>query len=174
MKNELTNQHHCFSWRKMMKFLLTAIIAFFALVTWVLPQASTELTLRKYLFSPQLLRRHQHELKLTQEQREYIVREINAAQSEFTAMQWNLESEIRGLTRLVENRESEESAILEQLNSVLDLEKEIKRKQLLMAVRIRNKLSDEQLRILRDIRLRAAQEIRRRGSNPRPQRDELP
>lgn len=159
-----------------MRNSLVRVFVFFAFTFWGFPQANTDLTLRKYLFSPQLLRRHQHELRLTEDQRRYIVQQVNEAQSEFTSMQWNLESEIRNLTNKVENRDSEESTLLEQLDIVLDLEKEIKRKQLIMAVRIRNSLNEEQLRILRDLRARIEQEKRpsRRGANPNPNRDNIP
>ena len=143
---------------------------------WVFPQANPEQSLRKYLFSPQFLRRHQHELRLTEDQRHRIVKQINDAQTEFTSVQWDLESETSKLTNLVENRESEEAIILEQLEIVLNLEKEIKRKQLIMAVRIRNTLNEEQLRKLRDLKARSVRDLRlpRRGPNQNPKRNDIP
>ncbi|MFH1965973.1 MAG: hypothetical protein ABIJ42_10600 [Acidobacteriota bacterium] len=133
---------------------------FIGFTVWVFPQATPEQSLRKYMFSPEFLRRHQQELQLTEDQRQNIVKQISTAQIEFTSAQWNLGSETRKLSNLVENRESEEAIILEQLDIVLNLEKMIKRKQLIMAVRIRNILNEEQLRKLSDLRARSVKDPR--------------
>ena len=78
----------------------------------------------------------------------------NEIQAKFTPLQWGLEDEVRKLIDLVEHRASEEEAVLQQLNAVLDLEKEIKSQQLLLALRIRDTLNAEQLRKLQNIRAR--------------------
>jgi len=157
-----------------MEKTIIRIFVMLAFTAWVFPQSTAEQSLRRYLFSPQFLRRHQHELQMTKEQRTYIVQQINQAQSEFTPMQWRLEDEIRKLSNLVENRAADEAAIIEQLDTVLDLEKQIKRQQLLLAVRIRNKLSEDQLRKLRDLRMRSFSEPRPQRRNPNRNRDDLP
>lgn len=152
-----------------------SLVVIFLTTCWANAQGRTELPLRKYLFSPQILRNHQHELDLSDEQRQIIVQQINEAQAEFTSIQWNLDSEIRTLAELVEDRNSEESKILNQLDVVLDLEKEIKRKQLILGVRIRNVLNPEQLNKLQGIRARMEDDLRRRGGQgPRPNPNEFP
>jgi Spy/CpxP family protein refolding chaperone len=152
-----------------------SLVVIFLTASWANAQGRTELPLRKYLFSPQILRNHQHELDLSNEQRQIIVQQINEAQAEFTSIQWNLESEIRTLAELVEDRNSEESKILNQLDVVLDLENEIKRKQLILGVRIRNVLNPEQLNKLQGIRARMEDDLRRRGGQvPRPNPNEFP
>jgi Spy/CpxP family protein refolding chaperone len=79
------------------------------------------------------------------------------------------------LAELVEDRNSEESKILNQLDVVLDLENEIKRKQLILGVRIRNVLNPEQLNKLQGIRARMEDDLRRRGGQvPRPNPNEFP
>lgn len=143
-----------------MKKLIIGIFVVLSFTTWIYPQANADQGLRRYLFSPDLLRLHQRELELTQEQRRYIVQQINEIQAKFTPLQWGLEDEVRKLIDLVEHRTSEEAAVLQQLDVVLSLEKEIKSQQLLLAVRIRNTLSEEQLRKLRNIRARTAAEQR--------------
>jgi Spy/CpxP family protein refolding chaperone len=157
-----------------MRNLLFSLLVLSILTVGVFPQSGAEKSLRKYLFSPQLLRRHQHELQLTEEQRKSIVNEINEAQSQFTSMQWNLDNETRKLSQLVEDRQSDEASILKQLDVVLDLEKEIKRHQLILAVRIRNTLNEEQLRKLRNIRAQTLRNFRNSRIDPKPKRDDLP
>ena len=156
-----------------MKRLVIGIFVVLSLAVWVYPQTNAEQGLRRYLFSTQLLRRHQHELQLTQEQRRYIVQQINEIQSKFTPLQWRLDDEMRKLTNLVENRANEEDSVLRQLDVVLDIEKEIKSQQLLLAVRIRNTLNEDQLRKLRNIRARTRSE-QRPFQNPDPNANEIP
>jgi hypothetical protein len=163
-----------FDRRREMKKLIIGTFVVLSFATWIYPQASTEQGLRRFIFSPQLLRRHQHELQLTEDQRSYIVQQINQIQSEFTPLQWRLEDELRKLTNLVENRASSEESILRQLDVVLDLEKDIKSQQLLLAVRIRNTLNEEQLRKLQDIRARALPDQRLPRRNPDLNRNAVP
>lgn len=159
-----------------MKNSVIRAFIFIGFTVWAFPQANADQSLRKYLISPEFLRRHQHELQLTENQRQYIVKQISDAQTEFTSAKWNLESETKKLSNLVEKRESEEAIILEQLDIVLNLEKEIKRKQLIMAVRIKNTLNEEQLTKLRDLRARTVKDLRLplRRPNPDPRRDDIP
>jgi hypothetical protein len=156
--------------RKEMKKLLIGAFIVLSLVTWIYPQTNADQGLRRYIFSPQFLRRYQRELQLTEEQRRYIVQQINEIQSKFTPLQWRLEDEVRKLTDLIENRASEEGSILKQLDVVLDLEKDIKGQQLLLAVRIRNALNQEQVKKLRDLRARALndQRLPRRNADRDP------
>ncbi len=157
-----------------MKKLIIGIFVMLSFATWIYPQANADQGLRRYLFSPDLLRLHQRELQLTQEQRRYIVQQINEIQAKFTPLQWGLEDEVRKLIDLVEHRASEEEAVLQQLDVVLSLEKEIKSQQLLLAVRIRNTLSEEQLRKLRNIRARTAAEQRTAKRNADRNANKIP
>jgi len=143
-----------------MKKTIIGVFVVLAFATWIYPQTSAEQGLRRYLFSPDLLRKHQRELQITEDQRRQIVQEISEIQSKFTPLQWKLEDEMRKLIDLIENRADEEENILQQLHTILDLEKEIKSQQLLLALRIRNALNEDQLRKLRNIRARTALEQR--------------
>jgi Mg2+ and Co2+ transporter CorA len=156
----------------MKKIIIGAFVAL-SFASWAYPQENADQGLQRYLFSPELLRRYQHELELTEDQQRYIVQQINQIQSEFTPLQWRLGDEMRKLTDLVENRASEEANILQQLDVVLSLEKDIKSQQLLLAVRIRNTLNDEQLRKLRNIRARTLR-LQRALQNPDRGVNEIP
>lgn len=151
-----------------MKHLIIKSFILITVSTWAFPQVSTEQSLRRYLVSPDFIRRHQHELQLTEDQRQFIVQEINRTQSEFTEAKWKLQDEMVKLTDLVKSDEMEESVILEQLDVVLNLEKEIKRQQLRMAVRIKNTLSKEQLSRLQNLQAREARRARVTAPRPNP------
>jgi predicted ATP-dependent Lon-type protease len=156
----------------MMKNIIVKAFIFISLSVWAFPQTSAEQSLRRYLVSPDFLRRNQQELQLTEDQREFIVQEINRIQSEFTSAKWKLQDEIERLTSLIRTPGSEEPVILEQLDVVLNLEKEIKRTQLILAVRIKNTLNEKQLAKLRTLRSREARNSRipARKINPAPRR----
>ncbi len=149
-----------------MKKLIITTFLILSFAVWAFPQTDAEQSLRRYLVSPDFLRRNQQELQLTEKQRDFMVQEINRTQSEYTTAKWKLQDEIIKLSEMVKGQGIDEAAILEQLDIVLNLEKEIKRKQLLLAVRIKNTLTEEQLNKLDTLRLMEAR--RSRLSNPRP------
>ncbi len=132
---------------------------------WALGQRSQLGSLQQYFFPPELVMRNQQELELTKEQRDYIVNEIQQAQSEFTAMRWDVQNEAQRLKRLLEKRDLDEAELLAQFDTVLDLERNIKRTQLIVGVRIRSVLNDEQLKKLEQLKARAGERVRR---NRRP------
>ena len=149
----------------MKKSVITALVLMILMV-WAFPQSTAEQSLRRYLVSPDFLREHQGELDLTEDQRGFIIQEINRTQTEFNNTKWELQEEIGRLSDLIRGNQSGEEEILQQLDVVLDLEKEIKRLQLLLAVRIKNTLSEDQLATLRKIRAREA--IKKRIQNQPP------
>ena len=109
--------------------------------------------LQRHLFSAESIMRNQSELQLDKEQRSYMVEQIQETQSEFTSLQWELQDEVGRLSGLLENPEAPERDVLMQLDKVLDLEKAIKRSHLRLAVRMKNRLTEEQrvkLRASRD------------------------
>ena len=159
-----------------MKKLIISILILMGLAAWAFPQATAEQSLRRYLVSPDFLRRNQQELQLTENQRDFIIQEINRTQSEYTSAKWKLQDEIAKLSEMIKGKDNGEEIILAQLDAVLDLEKEIKRKQLLLAVRIKNTLNEEQLAKLRALRLKEARRTRLSNpkANPAPRQRQLP
>ena len=151
-----------------MKNTIIKAFIFISLSVWAFPQTSAEQSLRRYLVSPDFLRRNQQELQLTEDQREFIVQEINRTQSEYTTAKWKLQDEIVKLSDLIKDNDSKEEVVLAQLDTVLDLEKDIKRKQLILAVRIKNTLTEEQLGRLRTLKLRELRKSRLSNPNPNP------
>ncbi len=108
--------------------------------------------LQRHLFSAEAIMRNQSELGLDKEQRTYMVKQIQETQSEFTSLQWELQDEVGKLSGLLENAEAPERDVLMQLDKVLDLEKAIKRSHLRLAVRMKNRLTEDQRVKLRESR----------------------
>ncbi len=128
--------------------------------------------LRELLFPPDLVMRHQRELGLTAEQREYIMSQISEATRTFTEAQWDLHAQLEALTSMVREGTRPEADLVRQLDRVLDLERNIKRARFLLALRIRQNLTPEQLAKLEKLRPSAS----RRGSGGPmlPRRSERP
>ena len=127
-------------------------------------------SLQRYLFSPDLVMRNQDVLALTDEQREQLVQAVQEAQSAFTELNWNLQKEVQTLTTMFKESVTEEAGILEQFDAVLDLEREVKRTHLVLTLRMRNILDENQLATLDDLRRKRGKNLRERWSSLKKQR----
>jgi Spy/CpxP family protein refolding chaperone len=103
-------------------------------------------------FAPELVIQHQEAIGLNEEQKAYLKTEIRQAQLKFTELQWKLQDEMEKMVALVKQPHVEEQDALAQLEKVLAAEREIKRAQVTLLVRIKNKLTPEQQAKLREIR----------------------
>ncbi len=123
---------------------------------------------RGNLFPPELIMRNQKAIGLTDEQKTTIRGELLQAQTRFTELQWELQDQVESLVSLLKQEKVDEQQALAQLDKVLDVEREIKRAQIGLMVRIKNKLTPEQQAQLREIRGRGLLG-RRLPPGPRPQ-----
>jgi len=103
-------------------------------------------------FAPELVIQHQEAIGLSAEQKEYLKTEIRQAQLKFTELQWKLQDEMEKLVTLVKQPRVDEQQVLAQLERLLAAEREIKREQVTLLVRIKNKLTAEQQGKLLEIR----------------------
>jgi Spy/CpxP family protein refolding chaperone len=103
-------------------------------------------------FAPELVIQNQEAIGLNDEQKSYLKTEIRAAQLKFTELQWKLQDEMEKMIALVKQPRVEEKDAVAQLEKVLALEREIKRAQVTLLVRIKNKLTPEQQAKLAEIR----------------------
>ena len=69
--------------------------------------------LQSHLFSAESIMRNQRELGLDEEQRSYMVKQIQETQSEYTSLQWQLQDEVGRLSGLLENAETPERGCAE-------------------------------------------------------------
>jgi len=103
-------------------------------------------------FAPELVIQHQEAIGLSAEQKEYFKTEIRQAQLKFTELQWKLQDEMEKLVTLAKQPHVDEQQILAQLEKLLAAEREVKREQVTLLVRIKNKLTPEQHGKLSELR----------------------
>src|SRR5215472_7153037 len=103
-------------------------------------------------FAPELVIQHQEAIGLNAEQKDYFKAEIRQAQLKFTELQWKLQDEMEKLVALIKQPHVDEQQAIAQLERVLAAEREIKKEQVTLLVRIKNKLTAEQQSKLADLR----------------------
>jgi len=132
------------------------VIKRFALLLFALPlfaqQPPPDDPLARYLVPPDLIMAHSQELNLLEKQRAAIKAEVQKAQSKFIDLQWDMKEESEKMVRLLQQTPADEARILEQADKVMSMEREIKKTQLSLLIRIRNTLTAEQMAKLDEIR----------------------
>lgn len=104
------------------------------------------------LFPPELIMQNQKTIGLDNNQKAFIRVEITKAQGRFTELQWELQDAMETLTSLLKQDTVDEPQVLVQLDKVLNLERDIKRTQIALLLRLKNKLTPEQQGRLRTLR----------------------
>lgn len=102
----------------------------------------------EYLFPPELVMQHQARLRLTEQQRDAIVAEINKLQATAVQAQWRVGDESEKLAELLRRETVSEAEALAQAERLVAQETTVKRAQLSMLIRIRNVLTPEQREFL--------------------------
>ena len=112
------------------------------------PLGSIEAT----LFPPELVMENQGALGIDQAQREALTKEIDRGQSERLRLQWQLDAEKEKLVKLLDADKVDEARATEQAARVMDYENRIKSGHLAMLIRVKNLLTPDQQKKLRDLR----------------------
>lgn len=107
-------------------------------------------------FPPELVIQHQEAIGLSSEQKDAFKAEIRQAQLKFTELQWKLQDEMEKMLALVKQPHPDEQQVLAQLDKVLSAEREVKKEQITLLVRIKNKLTPEQQAKLAELRGKAS------------------
>lgn len=108
--------------------------------------------LSQFMFPPDLVMAHQQAIGLTDRQRAAIQSAAKDAQAKFVDLQFKMSGEVEKLQSLLNNTTVDESKVLDQIDRVLAGEREIKRAQLSLMIRIKNQLTEQQQTLLRKIR----------------------
>jgi len=103
-------------------------------------------------FPPELVMQHQSEIGLQDSQRAALTSAVQQAQSKFMDIQWKLSAEAEKMGRLLQGTQVDETQALEEVDRILALEREIKRGQISLMVRIKNTLTPAQQAKLAEIR----------------------
>jgi hypothetical protein len=108
------------------------------------------------LFAPELVMQNQQAIGLTEQQTTMLKQEMRQAQAQFTDLQWKLQGAVEKMQALVDQSRVDEKKVLAQLQEVLAAERDVKRTQITLLVRIKNLLSEAQQNQLRAIRAEIA------------------
>lgn len=133
------------------RFLCTCVLFFITAGT-ARGQQPDQDPIGQSFFAPELVIQHQEAIGLSAEQKDFFKAEIRQAQLKFTELQWKLQDEMEKLVSLVKQPRVDESQVLAQLDKVLAAEREVKKEQVTLLVRIKNKLTPEQQSKLADLR----------------------
>lgn len=96
------------------------------------------------LIRPDIVMAHQQELDLSDAQRNAIQSDVQQAQMQFTQLQWRLSAAVERLADILKQSRVDEGAALAQLDREQVFEREIKRAQLQLMIRVKNELTPEQ------------------------------
>ena len=105
------------------------------------------------MFPPDMILGHARDLNLTDEQKAFMRAEVQKATSTFQDLQWKLQDQAELLHETMKSTSVNEQQALAQLDKVLDIEREIKRLHIGLAVRLKNRLTPEQQEQLHKMRM---------------------
>jgi len=105
------------------------------------------------MFPPDMILGHARELNLTDEQKAFMRAEVQKATVTFQELQWKLQDQAELLHETMKSASVNEQQALAQLDRVLEIEREIKRLHIGLAVRLKNRLTPEQQDQLHKMRM---------------------
>ena len=144
-----------------MRRLFAVTVLAGALATGILqaqtPKAGDDPLARSF-FDPELVLKHAQELGLQPAQRTAIITAIKEAQGDVLDLQLQMAERAQELLKTVEAPRVDESAALAQVDKVLGLERDMKRKQMQLLIRIKNALTREQQDKLQEWKKNGARE----------------
>jgi Spy/CpxP family protein refolding chaperone len=136
----------------MKRLLILLCFAFVCVLSWGQGPQPSDDPISDQLFPPELVMQYGQEINLTADQSKAVRDEIHKAQAKFVDMQWDMQQEKEKLVLLLKARPIDESAVLAQVDRVLDREREIKKTQISLLVRIKNQLTAAQQNKLMELR----------------------
>jgi Spy/CpxP family protein refolding chaperone len=98
----------------------------------------------RYLYPPDRVMSHAMELGLDDAQKTSIKNEVQKAQHRFLDLQFEMQGESEKMIRLLQEKPVNEASVLAEVDRILGLEREIKKAQISLLVRIKNVLTPAQ------------------------------
>jgi Spy/CpxP family protein refolding chaperone len=111
-------------------------------------------------FAPELVMQHSRQIGLTDDQRNTITAAIQELQGKVVALQFRMLEEAQAALDVMEQPRVDESRAVQTVERVLELEQEVKINHVILLVRIKNVLTQEQQAMLRTLRDRARDSAR--------------
>ena len=121
------------------------------------PSSGGDDALGKVLLSPDLVMSNQQAIALSEAQRNGIQINMLATQAKLLDEQIKLQSEVEKLQQLLKVAAPDESKVLDEMDKVLGAERDIKRAQLSLMVKLKNSLTPQQQSQLETLRKQAPQ-----------------
>lgn len=131
------------------------------------------------MFPPDMILDHARQLNLTDEQKTFVRSEVQKAMATYQDLQWKLQDQMDVLHETMKSTSVNEQQALAQLDKVLDLEREMKRLHIGLAVRIKNRLTPEQqeqlnkMRMDHDMRMHGPGDMRMNRPDGNPGADQV-
>ncbi len=97
-----------------------------------------------YLFPPDRVMSHSLEIGLDDAQKAAIKNEVQNVQGKFVDLQFALQGESEKMIRLLQEKLVDETKVLAEVDRILALEKDIKKLQISLLVRVKNVLTPAQ------------------------------
>ena len=95
---------------------------------------------------------HQEAIGLTDKQRTAIQESLKETQSKLLDLQFKMAAEVEKLQRLIQATSPDEPKVLDEVNRVLTLERDVKVTQMTLMVRIKTQLTERQQSQLNQMR----------------------
>ena len=121
------------------------------------PSSGGDDPLAKLFLPPDLVMSHQQAIALTELQRQSIQTNMLDTQKKLLDQQFKLQSEVEKLQQLLKSVKPDEAKVLDEMDKVLGAERDIKRAQLSLMVKLKNSLTEQQQSQLETLRKQAPQ-----------------
>ncbi|WP_157963245.1 Spy/CpxP family protein refolding chaperone [Algoriphagus litoralis] len=100
---------------------------------------------QEHLYSADLIMKNRDKISLTDDQATKIKKIHSANAADFSTLKWDLDAETAKLEKLLAQTKPDPAAVTKQMDLVLNLENQLKKKQLSTLVAIKNELTENQI-----------------------------
>jgi Spy/CpxP family protein refolding chaperone len=135
-----------------MRSLILTIAAAVALAAPVAAQQDPGKRIEAQVFAPELVMKHGAQIGLTADQRKQFTSALGVAQGDLVDLQWQLSEAAEAMAQALEPARVNDVDALAKLDRALDLERQVKRRQMALVIKIKNILTPEQQAKLKELR----------------------
>jgi hypothetical protein len=106
------------------------------------------------LFPPNVILEHQAELNLSKEQFTAIKAAVVGVQADVAEHEWDIREAYQSIMAELDKQPIDQAQVLEHVDSALKAENEVKKRQVVMLIKLKNLLTDDQIVYLESIQKR--------------------
>ncbi len=108
--------------------------------------------LERFVFPPELIMKHQSTIDLSAAQRQGLVSEVQQLQTDIVPLQFELSEAAESLAKILSVPRVDEAVAIAEAERITNLEAQVKKRHLVLLIRIKNLLDEEQQRQLESLR----------------------